>query len=60
VALVADVAGQGRDLGQPAELAGDALQLIGAARVEHERPVVGGELAGKGQAEAARRAGDDC
>jgi hypothetical protein len=60
VMVVPHVARKRSDLGDLTELAGDAMEVLGAARVEHERPVVGGELACQGQAEAARRAGDDC
>ena len=60
VAGVGDVAGDRGDFGELAELARDALEVVRAAGVEHERVVVGGELAGEREPEPARCSGDDC
>ena len=60
VPVVGDVARERDDLGDRAELAGGALEVGGAAGVEHERPAALGERAGEREAEASRCSGDDC
>ena len=52
--VVGHVAREGEDLGDRAELAGDALEVGGAAGIEHERPLTLGQGAGKCEAEAPR------
>ena len=59
VARVGDVAGQRVDGRALRQLRAGALEGVGAAGVDHEPVAAGGELAGEGEAEAARGAGDD-
>ena len=56
VARIADVAGEGDDVG---ELRGGGLERPRVAGVDHEPPAALGEGSGEGEAEAAGGAGDD-
>jgi hypothetical protein len=59
VPVLGHVARERDHLGVPRQLGGRGGQLVGAARIDDQRPAEPGQLSGEGEAEASGGSGDD-